>query len=59
MVEKDEPCLAATTVNARLSHVGIIDRWDEAARQRDRETMIALLQPTPLSLSRIHQSNRI
>jgi hypothetical protein len=32
------------TVNERLSHVGIIDRWDEAARRRDREMMIALLE---------------
>jgi hypothetical protein len=32
------------TVNERLSQVGIIDRWDEAARQRDRSAMIALLE---------------
>jgi hypothetical protein len=32
------------TVNQRLSHVGIIDRWNEAAPRRDRETMIALLE---------------
>jgi hypothetical protein len=32
------------TVNERLWHVGIIDRWDEAARRRDRGAMIAPLE---------------
>jgi hypothetical protein len=32
------------TVNERLSHVGIIDRWDGAARRRDRTAMVALLE---------------
>ena len=44
MGERDEASLAGMTVNERLSHVGIIDLWDEAARQRDREAMIALLE---------------
>ena len=37
------------TVNERMSHVGIIDRWDEAARQRDRNMMIALLEAVEIS----------
>jgi len=44
MVELNEPSLAGMTVNERLSHVGIIDRWDEAARRRDHGAMIALLE---------------
>jgi hypothetical protein len=44
MDKRDEPGLAGMTVNERLSHVGIIDQWDEAARQRDREAMITLLE---------------
>lgn len=44
MGDMREPNLAGMTVNERLSHVGIIDRWDEATRRRDRETMIALLE---------------
>jgi hypothetical protein len=44
MLERNEPSLAGMTVNERLSHVGIIDRWDEAARRRDRTAMVALLE---------------
>lgn len=44
MGQTREPSLAGMTVNERLSHVGIMDRWDEAARRRDRGTMIALLE---------------
>lgn len=44
MGDMREPSLAGMTVNERLSYVGIIDCWDEAARRRDRETMIALLE---------------
>ncbi len=44
MVERNEPSLAGMTVNERLWHVGIIDRWDEAARRRDRGAMIAPLE---------------
>jgi hypothetical protein len=43
--------LSGMTVNERLSHVGIIDQWDAAARRRDRATMVRLLVevevPTP------------
>lgn len=49
MGQTREPSLAGMTVNERLSHVGIIDRWDEAARGRDRETMIALLEQVEVS----------
>jgi hypothetical protein len=44
MDERDESSLAGMTVNERLSHVGIIDQWDEAARRRDRAAMIELLE---------------
>lgn len=44
MLKRNEPSLAGMTVNERLSHVGIIDRWDEAAQRRDRGAMIALLE---------------
>ncbi len=44
MLKRNEPSLAGMTVNERLSHVGTIDQWDEAARRRDRGTMIALLE---------------
>lgn len=44
MGEKDERSFAGMTVNERLFHVGIIDQWDQAARERDREAMIALLK---------------
>jgi hypothetical protein len=44
MVERDEPSLAGMTVNERLSHMGTIALWDEAVRQRDRNSMIALLE---------------
>lgn len=44
MTERDEPNLAGMTVNERLFCVGIIDQWDEAARRRDRDAMIRLLE---------------
>ena len=44
MGELHDPSLAGMTVNERLFHVGIIDRWDEAVRRRDRDAMIALLE---------------
>lgn len=44
MGDMREPSLAGIAVNERLSYIGIIDRWDEAGRRRDRETMIALLE---------------
>lgn len=49
MGEQEKPSLSGLTVNERMSHVGIIDRWDEAARQRDRNTMIALLEQIEVS----------
>jgi len=49
MGEPNEPSLAGMTVNERLWHVGIIDRWDEAARRRDRDAMIALLEQVEVS----------
>ncbi|MER9953821.1 hypothetical protein NKJ52_03075 [Mesorhizobium australicum] len=36
--------MAGMTLNERLLHVGIIDQWDEAARRRDRDKMIELLE---------------
>ncbi|TPK91005.1 hypothetical protein [Mesorhizobium sp. B2-4-17] len=47
MSEPDE--LAGMTVNERLFHVGILDRWDAAARRRDRNMMIALLEQVEVS----------
>lgn len=49
MGETREPSLAGMTVNERLSHVGIIHRWNEAARLRDRKTMIAFLEQVEVS----------
>ncbi len=49
MEKTRDPGLAGMTVNERLSHVGIIDRRDEAARLQDRETMIALLEQIEVS----------
>lgn len=44
MEDHGEPSLAGMTVNERLFHVGILDQWDAAARRRDRQQMIALLE---------------
>jgi hypothetical protein len=44
MIERNQRSLAGMTVNERLSHVGTMARWREAAQRRDRETMIALLE---------------
>jgi len=44
MGEQDKPSLAGMTVNERLFHVGLLDQWDAAVRQRDRDAMIELLQ---------------
>lgn len=49
MGKREKPSLSGMTVNERMSHVGIIDRWDEAARQRDRNMMIALLEAVEIS----------
>lgn len=37
------------TVNERLFHVGIMDQWSEAARRRDRDAMIRLLEQVKVS----------
>lgn len=44
MDEQDRPSLAGMTVNERLFHVGIIDQWEEAARRRDRDAMVRMLE---------------
>ena len=35
---------AAMTVNERLVEAGLLDRWDTAARARDRAVMVAVLR---------------
>ena len=42
--EPNKPDFAGMTVNERLSCAGIMDKWCEAARRRDRDTMIELLK---------------
>lgn len=42
--EHDKPGLGAMTLNERLVHVGLIERWDEAVRRRDRAAMTAVLE---------------
>jgi hypothetical protein len=49
MSEQDRSSLAGMTVNERLFYVGALDRWDAAVRQRDRDTMIDLLQQVEVS----------
>ncbi|MGX5851675.1 hypothetical protein ACWGTO_32145 [Mesorhizobium sp. PL10] len=49
MGEQDEPSLAGMTINERLFHVGVLDRWDATVRRRDRGTMIELLQQVEVS----------
>lgn len=49
MDRHDEGSLAGMTVNERLLHVGTLDRWEAAVRQRDRDTMIALLEQVEVS----------
>lgn len=44
MDEQDEPSLAGMTINERLFHVGILNKWKAAVRRRDRQEMIALLE---------------
>lgn len=44
MDEQDKPSLAGMTVNEWLFHVGILDQWDAAAKRRDRNEMIGLLE---------------
>lgn len=39
----EKPEYAGMTVNERLFVAGLLDRFDEAARARDRARMIALL----------------
>ncbi|MCW2396644.1 MULTISPECIES: hypothetical protein [unclassified Sphingobium] len=36
--------MAGVTVNKRLFHVGILDKWDAAVRRRDRNEMMVLLE---------------
>lgn len=36
--------LAGMTVNERLYHLGLIGKWDEAVRQRDRESMMRMME---------------
>jgi hypothetical protein len=40
--------LSAMTVNERLFACGLLDAWGEAARNRDRSQMIALLIQTAI-----------
>ncbi|WP_338426008.1 hypothetical protein [Sphingopyxis kveilinensis] len=49
MNDKVKQGLAGMPVNERLSLVWIIDRWDEAVRQRDRKMMMALLEQVEVS----------
>jgi hypothetical protein len=47
--EREKPILAGMTVNERMSHVDIIDLWDDAVRHRDRSAMVALLEQVEVS----------
>jgi len=44
-----QPDFSGMTVNERLFVSGLLDRFDAAARQKKRETMIAMLQRVALS----------
>jgi hypothetical protein len=36
--------LGSMTVNERLTSVGLMDRWDAAVRDRDREEMLRIME---------------
>ena len=42
--QPNKPDFAGMTVNERLHCAGLLDRWDDAARRRDRDAMIGLLK---------------
>ena len=44
MLEGLESPLAGMTVNERLFHLGILERWDQAVERRDRDAMIRLME---------------
>lgn len=44
MTEDPQKAGGAMTLNERLYFAGLIERWDAAARARDREAMLAVLQ---------------
>ena len=41
--------LRGMTVNERLFACGLIDKWDDAARRKNRQDMIAILKDASLS----------
>jgi hypothetical protein len=49
MSNDHENDLAGMTVNERLFSRGLLDRWDAAARSRDRETMLQIMRDVEVS----------
>lgn len=44
MSRSDDTNLDGMTVNERLCYLGTLADWDDAAKRRDREAMIAVLE---------------
>jgi hypothetical protein len=45
----EHPEFAGMTVNERLFVSGLMPKWDDACRRRDRDAMIALLEKVEIS----------
>lgn len=48
--------LSGMTVNERLVVCGLIDRWDQAIRRKDRDAMMTVLREVALSDEQAQQT---